>query len=461
MSEIADDSAASDGPAVAAPAGLGRHAPKLPSIGEATDSIFLTWDDQERLEYLKKLDRVWRDNRNEVELDFAVKERLTQLLRLERQLTNGNSNNELTSIKSIFPTAARHVEAVSQRIHRASRRKVSLFLAAVVLMSFGATAIWAWWIDAHHGLAFLAFSVTEILIAYIVVILMVIRFATGEDPRRHPVAVPIMAYLAAVLSATCIVALIFTSLFRRGQYPGTFLELAGGVGLVIVLAVLTLWCFIRIAVRINRLHCRDTRPSEFLLVDLVALASDALSDPFMFDDGLPLGHLYQIRYSRSRLAPPFIDRLEAAAKRAEWMFASNIPRGHSDLRPWAVDRAQRVAAVLRAHKRVLLEVPDLGNSSISSSLFNGVIYVAQANWDAFLVVQPEPVVRSFLRRFAGRIVLAALLAIGALSIPWLFPSLVPPTAAAEFRATLLVTAAFSLVRPDLDKAREAFSSFRT
>ena len=274
-----------------------------------------------------------------------------------------------------------------------------------------------------------------------------------------------MTYFLVALGGACIVALIVAGLLKKDQYSGLHLGALGAIGLVMVVCALSGWSFAKLNYRLL-LHSYQihTKPSEVLLVDLVTLASSALPEGSIWD-WYYLPHspdLMQSAFFRNYLKyqPSFMNQLEAAAKRAERLFARNVPHGHSDLRPWALDRARRVAAVLRAHKRVLLEGPDLGDSSIPSSLFNGAIYVAQANWDAILVVQPEPVVRSLLRRFASRIVLAALLVVGALAIPWLFPALVPPTAATEFRATLLVTAAFSLLRPDLDKAREAFISFR-
>lgn len=467
MSETTDDSTASDGPAIPASAGPRYDASNFSSIGADTDRAFLVWDDRKRLDYLGYLHRGLDGDRDEVELDFAVKERLTQLLRLELQLTSGSSNDKLTPIKSILPEAARHVETVRQRNYSTTDRAWLWFSAAVIFISFGATIAWASWTDAH-GLAFLAFGVAEILIAYSAQALILVGLIYRDHSKyRHPVANRIAVYLALALSSMCIVAFIFTGLFKRGQYPGVFLELAGGVGLVIVLFGLCFSSFVTLTRRILLFRYQDIWPSQVLLVDLVDLASSAL--PISEDSSkLPRSESFQTFRRDSPFDPlrsqprRFIDQLEAAAKRAEWLFARNYPHRHSDLRPWILDRAQRVAAVLRAHKRVLieLEVRDPAETSISSSLLNDAIYVAQKNWDAFLVVQPEPVVRSLLRRFGSRIALAAFLAVGALAIPWLFPSLVPPTAAMEFRATLLVTAAFSLFRPDLDKAREAFISFR-
>jgi hypothetical protein len=448
MSETTDDSTATDGPAIPIAAGLRYDASNFSSIGADTDRDFLIWDhDQKRLDYLGYLYGKLDGDRDEVELDFAVKERLTQLLRLERQLAAGGSNDKLTPIKSILPAAARRVETVRQRNYGMIDQAWLWFSAVVIFISFG---------------------VAEILIAYFAQGLILVGLIYRDHSRyRHPVANRFAVYLALALSSMCIVAFIFTGLFKRGQYPGIFLELAGGVGLVIVLFGLSFWSFVTLIRRILLFRYQHIWPSEVLLVDLVDLASSAL--PISDDSSkLPRSESFQT-FRRDSLFDPlrsqprrFIDQLEAAAKRAEWLFARNIPRRHSDLRPWILDRAQRVAAVLRAHKRVLIEeeVRDPARTAISSSLLNGAIYVAQKNWDAFLVVQPEPIVRSLLRRFGSRIALAAFLAVGALAIPWLFPSLVLPTTAMEFRATLLVTAAFSLFRPDLDKAREAFISFR-
>jgi hypothetical protein len=431
-------------------------------FGAETDYHFLEWSDEERASYLHKLGGERARRHDEVELDFAVKERLAQFLQLEQQLVPQGSDDRLTAIKSNLPTAARYVETARQRYHKLKIRMTELILFGLALIPFLAAPAWEVWLHVDHGLAVLAFGAIYLLVA------IVTQFAflsvLNRQSAKYSVALRVAVYLILVLYSMFIISFVFVGLFQRDHDPGLFLEFAGGVGLVLILYLLYWWALRSIAQWLLVVYYRDhARPSQVLLIDLVDLATRA--SPLGWDDWEWWFRTFRVRqlFGREGRRPtiaPFLDQLEAAARRSEYLFSRIIPLGHRDLRLWASDRGRRIATVLRAHKQAFTEVTEWEESSIWFSLLNGAVSVARADWEAFLVVQPTPVVHSLIRRFGGRIVLAALLASGALVIPWLFPSLVPPTAAMQFRVTLLVTAVFSLLRPDLDKAREALTSFR-
>jgi hypothetical protein len=333
--------------------------------------------------------------------------------------------------------------------------------SALVLIPFLVAPAWEVWLHIDRGPVVFAFGAIYLLVAAFLLfgfISLLVR--RSGMPSIIP---PVLSYLSLILGLILVASFVFTALFQRDHDTSILLELAGGVGLVAIiysfLPWVIRWADFRLGIKCYRGH---VRPSEVLLIDLIHLSIRASRLGWTHDDAW---RFREIRLSdRSRvqrqMARPFIDELEIVAERSERLFYSSIPRRHHDLRVWASDRGRRIAAVLRTHKQVFVEITELPESSISSSLLNGAVSVARGDWEAFLTVQPTPVVQSLVRRFGGRIVLAALLAGGALAIPWLFPSLVPPAAAMGFRLTLLVTAVFSLLQPDLDKAREALISFR-
>jgi hypothetical protein len=436
----------------------------LPAIW---DEYFLKASDDERDSYLSNLRQRYSQNRDQVELDFAVKERLAQLLHLEEQFTLRSPDDRFVLLKSAVPLAARNVETARQRYYKLATRSILPLYSAMGLMPFAVAAVWAAWLHLSHGIAIVALGAIELVVAIFLQIPILKMLA--QERTRHRVVVRIMGYLALALSSISIIALIFAGLFRRDQYPGIFLEFAGGLGLVLVLYTFYWSSIFRIFYRLAIFYYqRHAKPSEVLLIDLINLAAKASPSGWRVQHAEKFLTFRTSWRGRRRLSGlggqgfnlSFIDELEVAAKRAERLFAAAAPPGHRDLQSWASDRARRIAAILRAHKRIVLETPYLGDSSIAPSLLNGAVLVVQADWKGLLVVQPELIRQSLVGRFGSRIVLAVLLIGGALAIPWLFPSLVPPTAAVHFRATLLVTAAFSLIRPDLDKAREAFISFQ-
>jgi hypothetical protein len=440
--------------------------PRKFRFGEETDSDFLEWSEKKRDSYLHRLYLYGEHARNpdEVELDFAVKERLTQLVRLERQFIPESSDDRFVLIRSVMLSAARRVESVRQRTKKLQNRVLLLFLSALVLIPFLVAPAWEAWLHVDRGPVVLVLGATYFLVAFLSLFALTILMARQSGmPTNVPLLV--VTYLVLILSFIFIAAFVFVGLYQRDHDLGILLEFAGGVGLVTVIYSLLLWIVRSINVRLPVMYHRGhARPSEVLLIDLIDLATRASRlgwDSISAWQFRRFGNPKWLGGTRRRpVTRPFIVELEFAARRSERLFSGAMPLGHHDLRLWASDRGRRIAAVLRAHKQVFVEISELEESSVSASLLNGAVSVARADWETFLIVPLTPVVHSLVRRFGGRILLAAVLAIGALAIPWLFPSLVPPTAALEFRVTLLVTSVFTLLRPDLDKALEAFTSFR-
>jgi hypothetical protein len=116
-----------------------------------------------------------------------------------------------------------------------------------------------------------------------------------------------------------------------------------------------------------------------------------------------------------------------------------------------------VAAVIRKHRERVLEISASERDSVAASLMNGIVFLIRKDWVSLLVVEPEPPVKSLARRFAPRIALAMILIILAFLLPVLIPQVIKdPT---SFQATILVTAGFALLAPDVQKAADAVKSF--
>jgi len=152
-----------------------------------------------------------------------------------------------------------------------------------------------------------------------------------------------------------------------------------------------------------------------------------------------------------------LKELEATARRAKYMFAASH-RHNKYIRQLTTDKGRRIAAVIRKHEEKVVEVPESQRWVVSASLLNGLVCVLQGNWDRFLVIEPEPAVKSVVRRFLPRIALAGALVVCAVLLPSLMGDLIKDPVA--FRATILITAVFTLITPDVQKAADALRSFR-
>lgn len=82
----------------------------------------------------------------------------------------------------------------------------------------------------------------------------------------------------------------------------------------------------------------------------------------------------------------------------------------------------------------------------------------RSDWDGFLVVDPPPARRSWLRRYGPGVLIAAALAAIAWWLPVAFPDLV--TDPGPFRLTLAIAAVSALFAPDVHQATAAVQTFR-
>jgi hypothetical protein len=152
-----------------------------------------------------------------------------------------------------------------------------------------------------------------------------------------------------------------------------------------------------------------------------------------------------------------IRSLERGAQRVWSSYRRLRGNRDPDVAAWASRQARGISAVLRRHKVAVMEVPDDRRGEVTSSLLNGVRCLLAGDWAALLVVEPEPLRRSLLQRYGSRVALAGVLIAAAWALPVLLPNLIIEPD--RFRATVLVTAVFSLWVPDVHKAADAIKSF--
>lgn len=151
--------------------------------------------------------------------------------------------------------------------------------------------------------------------------------------------------------------------------------------------------------------------------------------------------------------------LEDAAKRAEYDYARRSSSGDPEVRLFLDRFGTTIAAVLRAHKKLALEVAWADRGKVSRSLLNGIAHLLRGDPAQLLVVEAPATRRTWWERYSGRMALFTALVGGGMGLPLILPDLIPNPL--EFRATAFVSAIFSLFAPDPKAAAEVLKTFKS
>jgi hypothetical protein len=284
-------------------------------------------------------------------------------------------------------------------------------------------------------------------------------FGAAQPYHNRWLSVPAGALLGACLLSAIVVGMRF-----RNENPGFLVEFTAGVAISGLIYFLV-FSFRRSAVALFAYAGQgvEDEPQAVLLVDLLSL--------------LEMAKEWEAsRAWRSLLVASF----EVVEKRTERTFSRLPIRGglgvpvrlatkpSYQLRHWARHRGHQVAAVIRNHAEKMLEtrspfydseanVVRAETHSISLSLVETLTLLVRGDWQSLLVVEPTPPIKSLFRRYGPRVALAALLVFLAFVLPELIPSVIKDPI--SFQATVLVTAGFALIAPDVQKAADAVKSF--
>jgi hypothetical protein len=367
--------------------------------------------------------------RQDYEEDVETKEILVMARRVQGRLLD--IDKEAASI--LQDACLREVrQAVSARNSYDGRHMIELS-AATMFWFFSpmfAAVLVSLWVGSHRGWWLLLLGPAELAVFW----LAFIGLAAGEARFRHWANV-----VGAGVLIWCVVAAFIVGFHYRNHNPGLPIELSAGIavaGLIFAFG----FALIGFVVSIFDYRGQGAQPETLLLIDLLSLITIAMEWEVADDKRKDL-----------------IEKLEETAELAERTFPYAASHSIKRLRKWGADRGRRIAAVLRKHQERVLEVSTAQRGLITISLINGVIYLVKRDWDSLLVVEPEGEVRSIVRRYLPRAALAALLVILAFLLPHLLPHVI--TDAVSFEATLIVTAGFTLINPDVQRAYDSVRSF--
>jgi hypothetical protein len=181
-------------------------------------------------------------------------------------------------------------------------------------------------------------------------------------------------------------------------------------------------------------------PTRWLLVDLVETAQNTIE-------------VIVNRWSGALV----LRQLEGAARRAEFHFLRLSPRDEKVLRDWTATMGAGVAATLRAHKKLVIDPDTRRQVACVTSLANGVRRVAEGEWESLATLTDlvSIVSRSTWRRVVPRVALFVVLVALAVALPYVLSGAEDISAG---QVTLVIAAVFSLVSPDVAKARDVVMS---
>jgi hypothetical protein len=303
------------------------------------------------------------------------------------------------------------------------------FVVALVAAPLVSVWLWGWWLGLPWDWTRWILAVLECL--GIGVLSRALR--RGRRPRR--IALTILVLFGGA-STTAIVW------FQRRGIP---LEFLPGLMTAFVIYVLLALSLAELASTIVGLRPQSIHPADVLTVDLILLTDRACSWSADCTDSAS---------RRSRL----IRDLEQCAARVERSYSKLATFGDSDLRQWSNHRGRQIGAVVRAHKQLVVDPPFHNRESVPRSLSNTLSAILRRDWDALLIIDPQPKLASALRKHGPRIALALVLFGAAILFPHYLPQMVGSNAD-SFTATLIITALLMLVAPDPKKAQETLTRF--
>lgn len=371
-----------------------------------------------------------RRNRQEYAHDIETKKTLIKVRRVCAELTSEGRRDEASMLRDVALRHARPVTIVQEHYTRRFDCAVNIAIALAILFSLCAAPIVSWWTASDRGPWLFLLSLCE-FIAFMTLLFV----ASLDEPHKRW---PWLWRLVKFVGVVCVFCAFWVGFYFRGVNPGLLLEFAAGLtvcGLIFFACVLLItgpFFFVDYS-------GQGLPPNAVLLMDLVALVETAR------------------RWEKGLVAEAvLIHDIDQAAKRAERAFYRHLRGNNRHLRYWGSQRAHKVAAVLRKHEQKVVESTGAQKAVIRLSLVNGLACLVRGDWQSFLTVEPEPQLKSLGQRYAPRVMLSSLLVLLAFVLPKLFPSVVSDPG--TFQATVLVTAGFSLLAPDVHKAAEAVKS---
>jgi hypothetical protein len=364
--------------------------------------------------------------------DVETKKTLVKVRRVQvRLLARGDKESAVLLQEASLAEVRKAMSAKRQYDRRRDRVMIPL-VTVLFLAPMLAPALVSLWVDSHRGWWLLLLGPTEWMI-FLLLAITILDAIEGETPWRWPTIAGCLVLIA------CAAAAVIVGTRYRNTSPNLLLEFGAGVtvtGLLFSVSVI----LIGYLLTAFDYQGQGAQPEALLLVDLVSVIALAIE--------------WEVEDSK-RAA--LIQMLEDVATRAERAFPHAVSRSKLHLRQWSVDRGRRVAAVIRKHQERTLEVSTTQRGLITASLINGLVYFLRRDWPSLLVVEPEGEVKTLVRRYVPRLALTTFLIVIAFVLPALFPHVINDPV--SFKATLLVTAGFTLIAPDVQKAADAVRSF--
>jgi hypothetical protein len=373
--------------------------------------------------------RVIRKIRHNYEDDLETKKVLVKARRAQGLLLSSDKR-----AASILPgTSLQEVRRVISAKNSHDRRQENVIRLASFIIVFStmvAATLVGLWVGSRHGWWLFLLGPAEWLVTVLSALFIIYSIEATRWSWHRPIAAAILIWFIA--------AAFIVGLRYHNHNPGLLLEFSAGVTVagLIFLAGTTIILLITEAFDYRG---QGAQPEAILFVDLLLLISIALEWEVADD-------------KRQEL----IARIEEAAKRAERTFRYAVRHDSTRLRKWGANRGRKIAAVIQKHEERVLEVSKEQRCLITVSLTNGLAYLLRGDWDSFLTVEPEGEVKSLVRRYAPRVALATLLVVLAFLLPHLIPQVIKDSL--SFKTTLLVTAGFTIISPDIPKAADVVRS---
>ena len=241
-----------------------------------------------------------------------------------------------------------------------------------------------------------------------------------------------------IVSAATAAAVFFIVRWHGGR-PGGWQVVALGVGLLAIPA--------NMAVTQTRRKLTQARPDQMQM-----LALD-------FVDLLGASHPAAL----NRLEPPeiLVAKLEASARhvqdasqRAAYSWRWTERQVRSQIREFGGS----VAAGLRWHKRlVVMPVAD-ASAALFASFGYGLVAAVTGDWERLMFEPASSGAQSFWRRYRGRLAFAGILGV-ITALTFIFPKVLPSGTESPLRGLLVLTAAFSLLKPPGETITHIFDAY--
>jgi hypothetical protein len=404
------------------------------------ESRAFSYDDPNELFWgFRKYAPMERDVRRQYKEDLETKKLLLKARRVAEALEARGAKEEAVILRDTSRNEARRFVRMKRYYDRLFNQIISLLVGLFILISMCGATLVSFWVGTDRGWWLLLLGPVELFVFIFILFLLFDIVDFNSHTMNIWWRLKILPEITVVVAS--LIAAITVGLRYRNGDPGWLLELSAGIAVtgLLFMSGITVTLFAA-----NRLEYRGQglKPEVALQLDLVELV--ALAREWQASEG--------------RNQEELLRSLEITAQRAQWGFSNLVRRSQdSRLHLWASDRGRRVAAVIRKHREKVLEISASERDSVTASLMNGIVFLNRKDWVSLLVVEPEPPVKSLARRFAPRIALATILIILAFLLPVLIPQVIKDPA--SFQATILVTAGFALLAPDVQKAADAVKSF--